>query len=92
MRPPLRMGQRYLIEEYVEGREITVGIVNGNALPIVEVRPRSGVYDFASKYTKGMTEYLVPAKLNGDVERAAPEDGPRNMAPVSISRDAQEST
>ena len=64
-------GAKVLIEEYVEGREITVGIVNGNALPIVEVRPRSGVYDFASKYTKGMTEYLVPAKLNGDVERAA---------------------
>jgi len=67
-------GAKVLIEEYVEGREITVGIVNGNALPIVEVRPRSGVYDFASKYTKGMTEYLVPAKLNGDVERAAQEE------------------
>ena len=64
-------GAKVLIEEYVEGREITVGIVNGNALPIVEVRPRSGVYDFASKYTKGMTDYLVPAELNGDAERAA---------------------
>ncbi len=66
-------GTKILIEKYVEGREITVGVVNGNALPIVEVRPRSGVYDFASKYTKGMTEYLVPAELDADAERAARE-------------------
>ena len=68
-----KYGHKVLVEEYVEGREITVGIVNGNALPVVEVRPKSGVYDFASKYTKGMTEYLVPAELKGDIERAAQE-------------------
>ena len=67
-------GQKVLIEKYVEGREITVGIVNGNALPIVEVRPRSGVYDFFSKYTKGMTEYFVPAEIAPDAERAAKEE------------------
>ena len=67
-------GQKVLIEKYVEGREITVGIVNGNALPIVEVRPRSGVYDFTSKYTKGMTEYVVPAEIASDAERAAKEE------------------
>ena len=65
---------KVLIEKYVEGREITVGIVNGNALPIVEVRPRSGVYDFTSKYTKGMTDYVVPAEITSDVERAAKEE------------------
>ena len=67
-------GTKVLIEKYVEGREITVGIVNGNALPIVEVRPRSGVYDFTSKYTKGMTDYVVPAEIASDVERAAKEE------------------
>lgn len=67
-------GHKVLIEKYVEGREITVGIVNGSALPIVEVRPRSGVYDFVSKYTKGMTEYIVPAEIPSDVERAAKEE------------------
>ena len=67
-------GQKVLIEKYIEGREITVGIVNGNALPIVEVRPRSGVYDFTSKYTKGMTEYVVPAEIAPDVETGAKEE------------------
>jgi D-alanine-D-alanine ligase len=67
-------GHKVLIEKYIEGREITVGIVNGSALPIVEVRPRSGVYDFTSKYTKGMTEYVVPAEIAPDVERGAKEE------------------
>ena len=67
-------GRKVLIEKYIEGREITVGIVNGNALPIVEVRPRSGVYDFTSKYTKGMTEYIVPAEIAPVAERAAKEE------------------
>jgi D-alanine-D-alanine ligase len=66
-------GAKVLLEQYVEGREITVGIVNGIVLPIVEVRPKSGVYDYASKYTKGMTEYLVPADLPPEVERSAAE-------------------
>jgi D-alanine-D-alanine ligase len=45
--------------------------VNGAALPIVEVRPKSGFYDYESKYTKGMTEYLVPADLPASVEEKA---------------------
>jgi len=55
--------RKIIVEEYIEGSEITVGIVNGKALPIIEVRPSSGFYDFHAKYTKGMTEYIVPAKI-----------------------------
>jgi D-alanine-D-alanine ligase len=73
MKTAFTYGTKVLIERYVEGREITLGIVNGRALPIVEVRPKSGVYDYASKYTKGMTEYVVPAELAPDVEKAATE-------------------
>lgn len=58
-----RYDKKVLVEEYLSGREITVGIVNGEPLPIVEVKPSSGFYDFTAKYTKGMTEYLVPADL-----------------------------
>lgn len=64
-------GTKVLVERFVEGREITVGIVNGLVLPTVEVRPKSGVYDYTSKYTKGMTEYLVPAELPDEAERSA---------------------
>ena len=65
---------KLLIEQYVKGREITVAVVNGVTLPIVEVRPKSGFYDYASKYTKGMTEYLVPAELDPEVEQRAREE------------------
>jgi D-alanine-D-alanine ligase len=66
-------GAKVLVERFVEGREITVGIVNGLVLPTVEVRPKSGVYDYASKYTKGMTEYLVPAELTDQGEKSSAE-------------------
>ena len=55
--------RKIVIEEYIGGSEITVGIVNGKALPVIEVRPSSGFYDFHAKYTKGMTEYIIPAKI-----------------------------
>ncbi len=66
-----RFDSKILLERYIKGREITVGIVNGATLPIVEVRPASGFYDFTAKYTKGMTEYLVPATLDPRVEKKA---------------------
>lgn len=70
----LKYDRKVLLEKFVKGREITVGIVNGTALPIVEVRPKSGFYDYTSKYTKGLTEYIVPAQLSPSVtERAADE-------------------
>jgi D-alanine-D-alanine ligase len=65
-----------MVERRIEGRELSVGILGGSAMGIVEIRPASGVYDYASKYTKGMTEYLAPAPLDGPLSetiRAAAE-------------------
>ncbi len=56
-----------LIEEYIEGRELTVSVLDGKALPVVEIRPHAGWYDFANKYTKGNTDYLVPAPVADSV-------------------------
>lgn len=53
-----------IIEEYVRGREITVGILGDKALPIVEIIPRTGFFDFEAKYKKGMTEYRIPADID----------------------------
>ena len=53
----------WLIEKRIFGHELAVGVLNGKAMGIVEIRPKSGVYDYASKYTKGLTEYLVPAPI-----------------------------
>lgn len=52
-----------LIEDYIQGDEVTVGVLNGVALPIIKIVPKSGFYDYASKYTPGQTEYLLPAPL-----------------------------
>lgn len=58
-----------VMEERIAGRETTVGILGDQALPIVEVRPRSGAYDYSSKYTSGATEYLCPAPFDAEVTR-----------------------
>jgi D-alanine-D-alanine ligase len=60
----------WIAEPRLVGRELSVGVLDGAALGVVEIRPRSGVYDFASKYTKGATEYLAPAPLPDDAAAA----------------------
>ncbi|MBI3325042.1 MAG: D-alanine--D-alanine ligase [Candidatus Omnitrophica bacterium] len=64
-----RFDSRVLIEEWIQGRELTVGVLGSEPLPIVEIRPASGFFDFQAKYTPGQTEYLVPATLDQDVAR-----------------------
>jgi D-alanine-D-alanine ligase len=58
-----RYDEEILAEEFIEGKEITVGILEEIPLPIIEIVPRSGFYDFRSKYTKGETEYIIPARI-----------------------------
>lgn len=55
----------WLVEERIMGRELSVGVLGGRAMGVVEIRPKSGVYDFTSKYTKGATEYFCPAPIDG---------------------------
>ncbi len=56
--------EEILIEAFMKGKEITVGILNDLPLPIIEIAPKSGFYDYHSKYTKGETEYIIPARIN----------------------------
>ncbi len=58
-----RFDKNVLIERFVAGREITVGVLDGRALGALEIVPKSGVYDYKSKYTKGASEYIYPARL-----------------------------
>jgi D-alanine-D-alanine ligase len=60
----LRYDSQVLLEERIVGAEATVGILDGEPLPVVEVRPRNGVYDYKSKYTVGATEYFCPAPFD----------------------------
>lgn len=71
----LRYDSQVLMEEKILGRETTVGILAGEALPVVEVRPKSGSYDYQNKYTPGATEYFCPADFDeattGRIQAAA---------------------
>lgn len=64
-----RFGSPLLVEERIVGRETTVGILDGQALPVVEVRPKDGSYDYHNKYTAGATDYLCPAPFEEAVTR-----------------------
>ena len=52
-----------LIEDYIEGRELTVGIFDTKPLAVVEIKPKDGYYDFAHKYSDGMVEFVAPAQI-----------------------------
>lgn len=54
---------KIIVEEYVAGKEVTMSVVVGQVLPSIEIVPKSGFYDYAAKYTKGMTEYILPARI-----------------------------
>ncbi len=55
--------ERLVFERFIPGREVTVAVVEGRALPVVEIVPQSGMYDYRSKYTPGSSTYHVPADL-----------------------------
>ena len=58
-----------LIEKFIKGRELTVGVLGNKALDIVEILPKSGFYDYNSKYTRGETDYIVPADIGNNLTR-----------------------
>lgn len=66
-------GERVLVEEFFQGRELTVGVLGDEALPIVEIVPHDGFYDYEHKYTRGASEYHVPAKLDPRTTQAVQE-------------------
>ena len=66
-----RYGARVLIEEFIRGRELTVGILGEEALPVIEIRPTHPFFDFTAKYTPGSTDYLVPAPIDAQAASAA---------------------
>lgn len=58
-----------IIEEYIDGREFSVGVINGEALPVIEIAPIEGFYDYKNKYTEGATIETCPAELPGELSR-----------------------
>jgi len=65
----LQYDDTIIVEKFIEGRELTVGLVGAApvALPVLEVVPKKGIYDYECKYSKGMTDYIVPADIPGKI-------------------------
>lgn len=92
LKEALKHDSQVLVEPKVIGAECTVGILGDKILPVVEVRPRSGSYDYQSKYTKGATEYLCPApftpettaRIQAAAEGAFRAIGGRDYARVDV--------
>lgn len=62
-----KLDNHVLIEQFVKGREFTCGVVNGHALPIVEIEPVKGFYDYKNKYQAGSTIETCPAKVSEEI-------------------------
>ena len=69
LREAFRYDSQALVEEQILGRETTVAILEDRPLPVVEVRPKSGAYDYRNKYTAGCTVYFCPAPFGDPVTR-----------------------
>lgn len=87
----------WVAEQRIFGRETTIGILDGRALGVVEIKPKGGAYDYKHKYTAGMTEYEFPARIPDsarvEIERfgvaAFDACGCRDFARVDFLLDAQ---
>ena len=92
VRTALHYDDRVLLEKYVSGTEVAVSILGNEelqALPLVETVPRSGFFDFDSRYTPGLTEYFCPARLDDDTTSRATETALRThraLGCLNVSR------
>jgi len=90
-----KVSDKLIIEDYIEGKELTVGILDDEALSVVEIIPKKGYFDFISKYSDGMVEFEAPARLGENVckkimeiaERAHKSLGCRHFSRVDIRLD-----
>ncbi len=64
-----KFDQNIVIEEYVYGRELTVGVLDKEALPVIEIIPKKKFFDFEAKYQAGLTDYIVPAVLEDNIAK-----------------------
>jgi len=75
LRAAIDIAQKYddtiILEKYIRGREITVGILDDKPLPVIEVVPKNKFYDFQAKYSAGMSEYIVPAQMDEAITKKA---------------------
>ncbi|MBK7141179.1 MAG: D-alanine--D-alanine ligase [bacterium] len=85
LRAAAKEGKRILVEQFIEGRELTVSVLDGEPLPIVEIRPKNELYDYQAKYTKGMSEYIAPADIEPSIAKRIQQDAVKAFEVVGAS-------
>jgi D-alanine-D-alanine ligase len=70
----LKYSEKLLVERFIEGYEMTVGIIENKALPVLQIKPKHDLYDYECKYTSGMSEYIVPADIPSEVSKRLQEE------------------
>lgn len=80
-----KYSDKTIVEKYIPGHEMTVGILENKALPVLEIKPKSGLYDYEAKYEKGMSEYEVPAKIPKESEQQLLELGLKAFEALNCS-------
>lgn len=73
LRESMRLGGRTVVEQYIRGRELSVAVLDGRALPSIEIIPKAGFYDYENKYQPGATLEVCPAQIPAEWERAVGE-------------------
>ncbi|MDR1259812.1 MAG: D-alanine--D-alanine ligase [Endomicrobium sp.] len=66
-----KYGDKIIVEDFIEGKEITVGVMNDEVFPVVEIIPNKGFYDFESKYRKGKSKHIIPARISREAYKIA---------------------
>ena len=76
---------KILVEKKIEGRELTVGILDGEVLPAIEIIPTEGFYDYQNKYQAGKTLEICPAPISEEIKEALAEQTKRAFAALRLS-------
>ncbi|MGN1051671.1 MAG: D-alanine--D-alanine ligase [Acutalibacteraceae bacterium] len=77
MKEAFKWENEVLVEQYVKGREFSVGVIGGKALPIIEIIPKEGFYDYVNKYQSGKTVEVCPAHLSEELTKKIQNEAER---------------
>ncbi|MDO5124116.1 MAG: D-alanine--D-alanine ligase [Eubacteriales bacterium] len=76
--------EEVLVEEYIKGRELSVGLLDGKALPIIEIIPKEGFYDYKNKYQSGAAEDICPAVIDEETTKAIQNEAEKAFAALGL--------
>lgn len=82
-------GDEVVVEQYIKGRELTCCVLDGKALPIVEIAPKAGFYDYKNKYQSGCTTEICPAPLDEETTRKVQEISVRVFEALRLEKYAR---